>query len=389
MRKKKLKRIALLGWPVVTGRVLPFHSAILLHQEKTPANWEVVLGAESSINCVQLLTKLHCDGALVRLTSEEMAQTIRKAKFPVVNVSAWLADPGVPTVIFDEQARGRLAAEHLLERGFERFASLIVPGGWYIGQRNQGFQTKVVASGFGTEEFALSDLDPGKREFDRLVAWLKSLTPPFGVLCTDDPAAPVLIRACQRARLHVPHDVAIVGTVDREDICLPCDPQLSSVGPDENAIAEVAVKLLGQLMESQSTRHTDSIYCQPEGVIERASTDTLAVDDRVVAGAIQFMREHLSEGINVGHIVRNAPVSRITLERNFRRLLGRTPGQLLNELRVRRAKELLAEGTQMQMQDIAEICGFSDRNHLLLVFRRLVGVTPQQFRVKRSQVNKK
>ena len=44
---------------------------------------------------------------------------------PVVNLSAALKDAGLPRVTVDHRAVGQLAAEHLLERGFRRFAGFL------------------------------------------------------------------------------------------------------------------------------------------------------------------------------------------------------------------------------------------------------------------------
>lgn len=376
--KRIVRRVALLGWPVAPDRVLAFHLAVQERRRRGDSAWEIVVGAESSVESLGCLHQLRCDGALVRLTSREMADAIKSIDCPVVNVSSWLCDPGVPTVIFDERARGELAAEHLLEKGFQQFLIAAVPGGWFIEERTRGFRERVASAGYRCKLMQLQTLEPSARAYDRMVADMRGLESPTGLFCTDDPAAPLLMQACRDAGWKLPHDIAVVGAVDREDICLTCVPNVSSVGPDENAIAEIAVARLEELMSGKSQVH-ETILFKPRGVIARDSTDTYAVNDPLVSEAIAMMRNQMSERIDVADVVRQFALARITLERRFRKTLGKTPGDILTELRIRRAEKLLLD-QNWTLQQIAAECGFVDRNRFRLVFKRILGVSPRTYR---------
>ena len=48
--------------------------------------------------------------------------------------------------------------------------------------------------------------------------------------------------------------------------------------------------------------------------------------------------------------------------------------------RVERAKLLLEGGSELPLAEVAAYAGFSDQSHFCLHFKRLVGVTPRQFR---------
>ena len=61
------------------------------------------------------------DGMIARVETKSVADAVRQAAVPVVNVSAAGLAPEFPTVISDSAAIARLAAEHLLERGFRHF----------------------------------------------------------------------------------------------------------------------------------------------------------------------------------------------------------------------------------------------------------------------------
>jgi LacI family transcriptional regulator len=119
----------------------------------------------------------------------------------------------------------------------------------------------------------------------------------------------------------------------------------------------------------------------PLGVAARQSTDVLAVDDRAVAQAVQFIREHACEGINVGDVLRAVPLSRRVLEHRFRRWLGRTPREEIMQARLGRVKQLLGE-TDLPLYLIAERTGFEHVEYLSVVFKRETGATPSEFRAK-------
>ena len=70
------------------------------------------------VETFRFLRHCKCDAAIVRITNPAMRREALKIPFPLINVSSWLEDPGVPTVRHDYRAIGRLVAEHLLEKGF-------------------------------------------------------------------------------------------------------------------------------------------------------------------------------------------------------------------------------------------------------------------------------
>lgn len=72
-----------------------------------------------------------------------------------------------------------------------------------------------------------------------------------------------------------------------------------------------------------------------------------------------------------------AGVSKFTLMRRFRRVLGTTPHTYLVMLRLARAQRLLAEG--VPPAEAAAAAGFADQAHLGRWFRRSHGVTPAAY----------
>ena len=66
--------------------------------------------------------------------------------------------------------------------------------------------------------------------------------------------------------------------------------------------------------------------------------------------------------------------------RQFKAATGLPPHQFVITRRVERAKELLQAGTDLSLAEVALRAGFSDQSQFSRHFKRLVGVTPGQFR---------
>jgi AraC-like DNA-binding protein len=78
-------------------------------------------------------------------------------------------------------------------------------------------------------------------------------------------------------------------------------------------------------------------------------------------------------------VARGAGVHRGTLAREFRRHYGLAPTAHLRWQRVRRAAVVTAESS-VSLAAVALTAGYSDQSHMSREFRRLLGITPGQFR---------
>lgn len=80
---------------------------------------------------------------------------------------------------------------------------------------------------------------------------------------------------------------------------------------------------------------------------------------------------------SLGELADMVGTSRFALLRAFRARYGLPPHAYLNQLRVRRAQALLAEGTPAAA--VAVAVGFADQPHLSRHFRRVVGLAPGRY----------
>ena len=99
----------------------------------------------------------------------------------------------------------------------------------------------------------------------------------------------------------------------------------------------------------------------------------------VVDEAINYMECHFTENITLDIISNQLFLSKYYFSRIFKQITGNSPYQYLINLRVSKAKELLAL-TNCPLAEIAELSGFSDVKNLIYLFKRQVGMTPGEYR---------
>lgn len=322
------------------------------------------------------------DGIIARVDNARIAAALRRTRVPVVDVSASLAQPVFPRVVTDSAAVTRLAWAHLYERGLRHFAYCGDARFRWSRQRGEFFSAQVRAAGGRVASFVEPVRRDGRAgveaEFAALVAWLRGLPKPVGVLACYDVRGQQVLEACQEAALAVPEEVAVIGVHNDDLLCDLCDPPLSSVMPDARRAGFEAAELLERMMAGEpvpvATRLID-----PVGVAARQSTDVVAVADASVAAAVRYIREHADQGIDVSDVLRAVPMSRTLLERRFKQLLGHTPHAHIQRVRLERVKALLAT-TELAVGAIAERLGFEHAEYLSVAFRRATGLTPGAYR---------
>lgn len=74
----------------------------------------------------------------------------------------------------------------------------------------------------------------------------------------------------------------------------------------------------------------------------------------------------------------------VRFTRLVERACGRTPTQLRNEIRIRRACDAI-RNTRCSLAEIAIVCGFYDQSQMTNIFRRVLGVTPREYRENSSK----
>ncbi|MFK7691196.1 helix-turn-helix domain-containing protein [Paenibacillus sp. HJGM_3] len=176
--------------------------------------------------------------------------------------------------------------------------------------------------------------------------------------------------------------------------------------------AQFAGDLLSKLLMALMAHKIDTGLLQPEGepspfdtmeslmepeeyeaflgnMVERAAAlirDKREANDPIVDFVIRFIEQHYGDDIYQELIADRLNISTGYLRHYFKDKTGRHMSDYLNEYRMGKAKELLAD-TEERIQDIAAKVGYQNANSFTRMFRRLTGVTPGEYRRDRRMVN--
>lgn len=329
------------------------------------------------------LTRWKGDGIISRATTPELVKAVEKTAVPLVELTDRGGDAAMPHVRSDDEAIGAMAAEHLLERGFAKFGFCGYRKEAWSKRRETAFRATVHKAGATCDVYESPWHGPSAKSWQEeqscIKQWVGSLSPPFAVMACNDVRGQQVLDACSSAALSVPEQVAVIGVDNEELLCRMSAPPLSSVIPNAESVGFRAAELLDALMKGQSVPSSAQLL-PPIAVATRQSTDVVAIDDRDVAAALRYIRENACRGLTVNDVVRNSPVSRSTLERALRKYLGRTPQQEIRSVQIKRVRELLAT-TNLSVEQIAPLCGFDHPEYLHVVFKRVTGTTPGEFRL--------
>jgi LacI family transcriptional regulator len=324
------------------------------------------------------------DGIIARVDSAPAAKSLRKAKIPVVDVSADRPNSEFPRVSIDNTAVARLAVEHLLSKGLRNFAYIGDHRFVWSRQRGDEFCRLMAKEGKSCRVYNEPPVASGAPSADielRAIAnWIQGLARPVGIFACYDNRALQVLEACQTAGISVPDEVAVIGVDDDEVLCHLSNPPLTSVLPNARLTGFEAAAQLSRLMNGERI-DTQTRFIEPIRVVERQSTDASALSDPKIAAALRYINDHACEGIDVSDVLRAVPVSRTLFDRRFKALLGHSPHQHIVNKRIERAKTLLID-SDLSVAVIAELSGFANTSYLSTVFRRVTKMAPNAFREK-------
>ncbi|HOM15937.1 MAG TPA: XylR family transcriptional regulator, partial [Thermoguttaceae bacterium] len=172
------------------------------------------------------------DGILARTRTHKTLKRILDLGIPMVNLGEEPLE-GVPIVDIDSAKIGRLAAEHLLERGFRHFGYVGIRGVCWSDRRKDAFVQRVEAAGA-----TCSVCEPTSRlrlhsdwetERQKLADWLQSLPRPVGIMACYDVMGCRLLGVCRELGLAVPEEVAVIGVDNDQVLCEVAAPPISSI----------------------------------------------------------------------------------------------------------------------------------------------------------------
>ncbi|MDO4573755.1 MAG: DNA-binding transcriptional regulator [Planctomycetia bacterium] len=383
---------------------------ILLY-EKVNGPWDVRLELENqywendcALPSIPIASNPFPDGIIAwgnnATTAKKLRRAIRK-KIPVVLINPWEEYDELPEfhrcvrIACDSFTVGQSAAEFFLEKNFRNFA--------YVGARTNVIWSRKRGEGFcqtltdrGYVPIVYESLEkstqppppekssqsqPSKKADEiRLRKWLQNLPPRTAIFAALDMRGKQIIDCCSSLGIPVPDAISVLSVDNDEFLCQMTTPSMSSIRLHLERAGWHAAEMLHTQMKGQKTEEKTYYYgvCRIES---RGSTEIVVADNPMVVEAVAYIRNHCSQMITVADVARQFPISRRTLEKNFRDEMGHTLFQELLRQRLRKLARLLSE-TDIPLTELAPLCGFANDSYMGKVFRKYYGHTLLEHRRK-------
>jgi AraC-like DNA-binding protein len=136
---------------------------------------------------------------------------------------------------------------------------------------------------------------------------------------------------------------------------------------------------MARIEEAKTTE--DACYETAEAVMryfrdqDSRSEERSTIAERMTA----WLHSHYHEKASLNAASKAIGASVSSIVQHLRKDMGKSSKEILKEIRVSQAKKLLAT-TEMEISEIAQLCGFSDQSHFTKQFKYAINLTPGEFR---------
>jgi LacI family transcriptional regulator len=376
------KKIALsinLAYPI--DRYHDFYKGIQDYVEKY-TDWTLVWDHYPEFKLRDSGEKPYYDGVVGRIKHSAFFE-IKRLGIPCVNI--WVGNDieNIPSILPDMEEAGRMAAQHLIDRGFRNIVNIDNRGDRASDNFYEGFKTALKPYKLSAKRklFRREVEDVAKdwlRFCTSIDEWSKQCEPPIGICCSQTHLAFKVSRRLIENNFQIPNDIAIVSALNEHTYCESYEPYISSIDMNFQKVGYESARLLDRQLKGETVK-AEKVYIPPLGLVARDSTDTFAIKDSDVKMAMRYIADNISANINVTDVVDCVTISRRTLELRFNKIIGHTITDEINRLRIISMKRLLLE-SDAKLNQLYKQTGFSSPKHMRRIFKRYTGMTPGEYR---------
>ena len=319
-----------------------------------------------------------CDDALSVLAASHVPTV-------VMNVSGGGIEQRKENIAFvksDSKAVGQEAAHTLLKQGVYKsygYAGYRTDEDWSR-QRGVAFRDALDAAGFVGRMFDIAHYADKVEDKATMIAWLKQLPKPCGILAACDDRAFEVLDICRETGIKVPAEIGILGVNNDPILCENADPKLSSIQPDFIGEGRLAAELLEFMMSGgriAPERRIRKVGIRT--VIHRESTVAQSEAGKLVQKVLAYINKEAAKGIGVEAVARRFKVSRSLLELRFRELQGESVYEAMLRIRLEEVKRRLRH-TNDPISEITASCGWKNPEPPKVLFKKRFGTSMRTFR---------
>jgi len=244
-----------------------------------PLGYDVVIcnseedcGVESSE--VDRLLARQVDGLILASaqppSSLEVFERIEARNVPYVLIDRRFTDARAPYVGADDEAIGRLATNHLIERGCRRIAHIAGPPLTTGVGRLKGYRDALAEAGISVPDSYLVHATDDASGF-QAAQLLLSLDPrPDAIFGYNDPTAAGAMKAILEAGIGIPGSMKVIGVGNVHYSDLLRVP-LSTIDQSSTAIGQQAAEILVKAIGSKRRRPPRTVVIEPTLIIREST----------------------------------------------------------------------------------------------------------------------
>jgi LacI family transcriptional regulator len=305
-------------------------------------------------------------------------------EIPHVYIYGKALSPKAPALELDEAAIGRMAAEHLLHRGYRTLVAVSSSALDWPRLRVQGFKDECRKQNIEplvhhlAEDVLSAVWQPNCLGHNQVLHDLINRLPkPCGLFAMNDVAACFVIETARVCKIRIPSQLGVIG-VDND--LIPNAAAGLSISSVEPPLRTLGWKAAETLDAHRSGRKVPlRTIMQPIRIVVRASTDVFMVENSFVRRIQAYIEEHRGGPLLVADVAKATGTTTVTLGKRFQEYLNITPSEYILRRRIEYAKELLRKG-DLNVEEVSSVCGFHSCSYFCHVFKRMTMATPGSFR---------
>jgi two-component system response regulator YesN len=135
------------------------------------------------------------------------------------------------------------------------------------------------------------------------------------------------------------------------------------------------------LKPSKMSEIEEALTVMTEKLRQEAPIETQKseVNSFVVNEALKYIDQHYQEKLTLSDVADQIYVSHWYLSKLLNKCTGKTFYDLLNQARIKKAKELMRDPS-LKLGKISELVGFMDVSHFSKIFKKLENLPPKEYR---------
>ena len=283
-----------------------------------------------------------------------------------------------------------MGANYFLKLGkFNSFGFVLAGNGVpWMDERETGFRNRIAAvlptTTVKTFCPAKATMCGSDEDIATLAEWIVALPKPAAVMAVADFCAIHVLKACERAQVHLPDSVALLGVDNDEFLCAHASTPISSVLPGHVEMGLRSAEGMSNLIAGNIGRRHKVVSAPPTRVVERESTRIRTPSAVLVDRAKSFIAANAAQGIRVVDVVEHLKVSQRLAEIRYLAATGETLRESIESVRMEKLKRLLVS-TRLPIAVLAAECGFRNANSLSHQFQKRFGISMREYRTQNRQ----